>query len=235
MGHIKFATLLQEILLAEVSLEQLKKQFVDSGKLTQEVFDEIVNAASGKSAYATWLAARVEAKDIKEEDIYKFEDYLKTFERYKKAYPKHDIFAYKTARDIQEFISKTVEIRDMRGKDSEEGGEVADTADLLSPTQVQSLAGVGIKLIGVCEGYQCFEVPTSCRGNKEAYTRYKNLIGQCSGGKIDICTIANQSHFDNYLKDGPYYIFFNLSDSQSPYQFHYESNQFMDRQDRSVF
>ena len=232
MSHIKFGDLLKEMLLKEVSIDQLHTQFVESEKLSQETFDEIVDAAGGKSSYATWLAAKVEHHVIKEEDVYKFKDYFQTFEKYKRAYPKQDLNQYKTPRDIEEFKAKSIEILDQKNIPGE---EVADTKNLLSPTQIKSLSDVGIKYLGNTEGYQVFEIPTSCKGDEQAYKVYKNLLGQCSGGKIEICTIANFSYFNNYLKDGPYYVFFNLSDPNSPYQFHYESNQFMDRQDRSVF
>ncbi len=54
-----------ERLISEVSIEQLKAQFVDSGKLSEEVFDQIVNAVGGKTAYATWLAKKVADRVIK--------------------------------------------------------------------------------------------------------------------------------------------------------------------------
>ena len=50
---IKLSSLLQ-ILITEASIEQLKTQFVDSGKINQKSFDDIVNTTS-KSAYITWL------------------------------------------------------------------------------------------------------------------------------------------------------------------------------------
>lgn len=239
MGHIKLQTLLKEILLNEVSIEQLKQQFVDTGKLTQEVFDQIVDATNSKSAYTTWMCKQVYEEIIKEEDIYKYEEYFRVFEKYKRAYPKQDINQYKTFRDVDTFNAKSIEVIDMLGKnqkpEGEDGEDVEDNSkNLLTPTQIKSLTEVGIKYLGTVEGYQSFEIPSSLAGDNEAFKRYKNLIGQCSGGAIQICTIANMEYFTKYLKDGNLYVFFNLGDPQSPYQFHYESSQFMDRSDRSV-
>lgn len=231
MSKISFKDLLKEALLMEVSIENLQKQFVDTGDISQETFDQIVTVSGGKSAYATWLVKRVDDEVIKEEDIYKFEDYLKIFEKSKNLYPEKDINQIKTPRQVDAFIRKSVELKDMGA----ETQEVESGKSLLSPTQVKSLDEVGIKLLGVVAGFQCFKVPSSLKGNKEAYKRYKNLLGQCSAGGIEICTIANQSYFDSYLGKDDLYVFFNLSEPRSPIQFHYGDNQFMDRQDRSIF
>lgn len=235
MGKILLRTLLREVLLNEVSIEELHRQFVGANKLSEEVFQEIVKASGNKSAYATWLASKVSTGVVMEEDIYKFEDFFKIFERYKRLYPKQDIHQYRSAKDVEDFKQKSIEIEDNMVKQGPEGEESpVNSKDLLNPAQIQSLKDVGITLLGVVGGYQCFEVPTSAKGSKEAYTRYRNLLGQCSGGKNSICTVASENYFNNYLNDGPYYVFFNLSDPQSPYQFHYESNQFMDRTDKSI-
>ena len=37
--------------------------------------------------------------------------------------------------------------------------------------------------------------------------------------------MANQGYFDNYLKTDDLYVFFNLNDKKSPYQFNYESGE----------
>ena len=231
MSKISFKDLLKEALLMEVSIENLQKQFVDTGDISQEAFDQIVAVSGGKSAYATWLVKRVDDEVIKEEDIYKFEDYLKIFEKSKNLYPEKDINQIKTPRQVDAFIRKSVELKDM-GADTQ---EVGSGKNLLSPTQVKSLDEVGVKLLGVVEGFQCFKVPQSLKGNKEAHKRYRNLLGQCSAGSVEICTIANQFHFDTYLGKDDMYVFFNLSEPRSPIQFHYKENQFMDRQDRSIF
>ena len=69
---------LMERLISEVSIEQLKAQFVDSGKLSEKVFDQIVNAVGGKTAYATWLAKKVADGVIEPSNIDSFEQYIST-------------------------------------------------------------------------------------------------------------------------------------------------------------
>ena len=225
-----------EQIVSEASIEQLQQQFVDTGKIEPEVFEEIVKATKGKGAYATWMIKRVEDGNIKGEDIYKYEDYLQIFDKYKRQFSSPDINAYKDERSIRDFETKAIEIRE---KDVEQtGGDIANASNLVPSQGIQELNSVGIKFLGVVDGYQCFEVPQSLKGNTEAWKIYRKHLANCSGrdqgAKIEICTMAGQSHFDRYLSDGPYYVFFNLGDPKSPYQFHYESNQYMDKNDRSV-
>ena len=82
---------LQESLLIEVSIQDLQTQFVDTGKVTQEDFKQIVNTIGTKTAYATWLTKKVADGVIKGEDIYKYKNYFNIFERYKREFPSADI------------------------------------------------------------------------------------------------------------------------------------------------
>lgn len=231
----KISSILEQI-VSEASIEQLQQQFVDAEKISQEVFDEIVKVTKGKGAYATWLAAKVDQGLIKDEDIYKYEDFLETFNKRKREFPSPDINAYKDERSVREFEQKAIEIAE---RDIEQtGGDTANAANLVPPQGIQELNSVGIKFLGTVDGYQCFEVPQSLRGNEEAWKIYRKHLANCSGreqgASIRICTMAGQGHFDNYLKTGPYYVFFNLGDPKSPYQFHYESGQFMDKDDKAL-
>lgn len=232
----KILNILEQI-VSEASIEQLQQQFVDTGKITKEVFDEIVKVTKGKGAYATWMIKRVEDGTIKEEDIYKYEDYIEIFDKYKRQFTSPDINAYKDERSIRDFESKAIEIREKNIEQT--GGDKENAANLISSQGIQELNSVGIKFLGVVDGYQSFEVPQSLKGNAQAWKIYRKHLANCSGrdqgAKIEICTMAGQNHFDRYLSDGPYYVFFNLGDPKSPYQFHYESNQFMDKNDRKVF
>jgi hypothetical protein len=217
----------------EASIDQLKDIFMDRGKITQELFDEIVKVSFGKGAYATWLIKRIEDGSINDEDVYKFKEYFIIFNKYKSRFPSSDINAYKGEDGVKVFIKTSIDIRE---KDIEHfGGDIDNKKNLVSQKGVNELKSVGINLLGIINGYQCFEVPQELMGNELAWKTYRKHLANCSGrdqgAKIDICTMASQQHFDTYLIDGPYYVFFNLSDPKSPYQFHYESNQFMDKND----
>jgi hypothetical protein len=108
---IKLASVLKSILL-EVSIDQLEKQFVDSGKIAADTFKDIIDAVGNKSAYATWLASRVAGGLIKPEDVYKFKNYFMVFDRRKKEYPSSDINSYKDEQAVNDFVDKSIEILD---------------------------------------------------------------------------------------------------------------------------
>ena len=231
----KITNILEQI-VSEASIEQLQQQFVDSEKISQEVFDEIIKVTKAKGAYATWLVSKVDQGFVKDEDVYKYEDYIQIFDRYKRQFPSPDINAYKDERSVREFEQKAIEIRE---KDVEQtGGDTANAANLVSSQGIQELKSVGINFLGTVDGYQSFEVPQSLKGNAEAWKIYRKHLANCSGrdkgARIEICTMASQRHFDNEIAKGPLYVFFNLGDPKSPYQFEFNSNQFMDKNDSAL-
>ena len=110
---IKLTTLLEQRivdLIVEVSIDQLKSQFVDSGKIEGKVFDEISKTTT-KTAYMTWLVKKVVDGDIKGEDVYKFKEYFDIFNRHKRKYPSPDINAYGKKIPIANFLKATAEIK----------------------------------------------------------------------------------------------------------------------------
>ena len=62
---------------------------------------------------------------------------------------------------------------------------------------------------------------------KEASCHYGANTRWCTAG-------SSNNYFDHYSKDGPLYIIINKKDPTDKYQFHFESNQFMDKEDRTV-
>lgn len=232
----KLVNLLKEV-LTEISVEQLKTQFVDSGKISQEDFDKIKTVSNNQGAYATWLVKRVIDKTIKNEDIYKYKNYFIIFNKYKDKFIYKDINQYKTKQDIQNFIKTSTKISDAISQ-STGNTEPQAVLNLVPLKGIEELKSVGISLIGIIDGYQCFKIPQELKGNKEAWKIYKKWLAKCSNRKegegIGICTMADYGYFDQYLETGPLYVFFNLKDSASPYQFHYEENQFMNKNDIDI-
>jgi len=63
--------------------------------------------------------------------------------------------------------------------------------------------------------------------SREASCHYGANTRWCTAG-------SSNNYYDHYSKQGPLYIITNKKDPTDKYQFHFESNQFMDKEDRSV-
>ena len=208
--------------LNEVSIDMLQTQFVDTGRIDRNTFKDIVDAAQKDSAFATWLTSRVagtkKAKPIiKKEDIYKYKTYLDTFKRNKREYPLKDINMVKDENALDDFIKKSREIQDREGED-------------ISQQKGISKAEKYTKLkLGEVDGYEIFKFP---KGSKELYGASCEL-----GSGTDWCTATGRtdSFFQDYISQGDIYVIISKSDPKEKYQFHYETGQFMDRNDRGIF
>lgn len=210
---IKLVNLLKET-ITEVSVEQLKTQFVDSGKISQKDFEEITNATP-KTAYITWLAKKVADKIIKPEDIYKYKKYFGIFDRRKKEYPFTDINQYKTQDDLSQFVSKSVEISDKESED------ISQQKGVSKEDKYKEF------YIGSVDGFNVYKLP---EGRKDLYGASCEL-----GSGTEWCTATGKTreHFDEYISEGPLFIFIKPGDKEK-YQFNYETDSFMDKDDIDV-
>ena len=202
-------------ILLEISLDQIKTQFVDSGKITDSEFTEIVDASGGKTAYATWLTKQIANKIIKPEDLYKYNKYFKIFDRRKREYPFNDIYQYKTIQDIDKFISKSVDLADKESSDPSQQKGVAKS-DKYSEFYMGSV-----------DGFDVYKLP---KGRKDLYGTSCEL-----GSGTEWCTATGRTrkHFDDYIAKGPLFIFIKPG-SDEKYQFSYEDNSYMDKDDVSI-
>lgn len=227
----------KSLLNEEVTPEMLKQKYVETELVSPETFDEIMSVSKNKINYAAWLTKMVADKNILPEDVYKYEEYFKIFNRFKQHFPIKDINQIKSRPDLKEFMTIVIKMRDRDVKSDDESK--LDSDNYVSPGDMQRLENAGIQYLGMTDGYQVFEVPSSLNKDENAWKVYKNILGRCkgraSGEGIDICTFANFSHFNTYTSDGPLFVLFNLGDPQSPYQFSYETNQFMDKNDNPLF
>ena len=208
---IKLKLLLLET-LNEASIEQLQTQFVDACKMEQSVFDSIKDATQ-KGAYATWLVKKVIDGSIKVEDISKYKKYFSIFDKNKRRYPSPDINAYGKKHPISDFIKISVDIADEITADpSKAKGETK--SDKYSKFK-----------IGEVDGFTVYKIP-------QGSTELKGVSCELGSG-TEWCTADSRaSYFERYIKDGPLYIFDNGKGEK--YQFHFESGQFMDKNDTPV-
>jgi hypothetical protein len=208
-------TNLQKALVLEVSIQDLKTQFVDTEKVTEEDFKEIVAAVGNKSAYATWLVKKVADGLIKGEDIYKYKDYFTVFDRQKRKYPKQDINQYKTEEDLAAFVDSSVALQDEEEKDPSQQKGVSKEDKYRK------------YYIGSVDGFNVYKIP------ENAPDLYGTSCELGSGTQWCTATGKTRNHFDFYNKKGPLYIFIKPG-SDEKYQFSYETNSFMDKKDRTV-
>jgi hypothetical protein len=210
------------IKLNEVSIDMLQTQFVDTGRIDRNTFKDIVDAAQKDSAFATWLTSRVagtkKAKPIiKKEDIYKYKKHLETFKRNKREYPLKDINMVKDQNTLDDFIKKSREIQ------AREEGDISQQKGVSKDEKYAKLK------LGEVDGYEIFKFP---KGSKELYGASCEL-----GSGTDWCTATGNtdSFFRDYIGRGDIYIIISKSNPKEKYQFHYESDSFMDRDDRDIF
>lgn len=231
------SSLLMEDLASQI--QQLKDKYVGKGKpMSEEDFRKITEVSNNKFNNIAWLSKRVGTGMIKAEDIYKYKEYFDIFEKNKKKFTHKDLNLYKTAEDLQKFLDEVIQTR--------EGDIVFDEIigkdNFVSKNDIEKLESTGgAKYLGIFDNvkmkYQVFQI---FGVNKETWKTYRDVLGKCKGrnrgAKIDICTIGDYRYFKDYLTDpkgSSYFLLYNLDDPKSPYQLHYESGQFMDKNDNS--
>jgi len=235
----KLMNLNEVSLLSESPLDDVINAYVGEDKpISEELFNEIKDVSNNATQFIIWLIKKIVNKLILSEDVYKYKKYFNLFNKYKSSYSKKDINQIKTSEDIQEFIDKSMEIDD---KLNSTDASITDKDKYITINEIKKLEDNGIKYLGVEDGYQVFEVPNELKDNQEAWKTYKTILGKCKGREtgegIEICTIASFDHFRGYLSKYPgssYFVMYNLSDPNSPYQLHFESRQFMDKNDKSL-
>lgn len=162
------------------------------------------------------------AKEVFLEDLYKVTDDLKKFERFKGKLPQ--------------------EIRDINKITPDQLYDAVKDFDLTLATTTKSerkSAPVhpGAKLVYDGPNWRVVEIEDKGAVGKEAACFYGG-----NNQETRWCTSApGASWFDRYIKDGPLFVVFNPNDTdistmtglpKTRYQFHFPSNQFMDKDDR---
>jgi len=240
---MKLINIFEQILVENILDIFIEKNVGDDKSISNEIFEEIKKASKGKVNYILWLSKAYMNNVLHFTDIYKFGDdditkgYFTIFEMNKDKYPYKDINQYKTEDDISNFINKSIDIRE---KDIDLSKSTEQSDNYVSIKDIKRLNDVGIKYFGIFDGYQIFYIPNEAKDNDQAFKRYNEILGKCAGRKkgaiIDICTFK-ENYFKNYLTKHPgssYFLLYNLSDPESPYQIHKESAQFKDRKNKNV-
>jgi hypothetical protein len=214
-------TRLNNVNIENASPEELAK--VKAGSYVQWLIKNYLNPKTerqyGDNGYDK------EVQQVKEtfmEDLYKVTDDLKKYERFKGRLPK--------------------ELRDINKVTPDQLYDAVKDFDLTLATTTKAerkTAEVhpGGKLVYDGENWRVVEIKDKGPVGKEAACFYGG-----NNQETRWCTSApGASWFDRYIKDGPLYVIFNPNDTdiapatglpKKRFQFHFPSNQFMDKDDR---
>ena len=166
-----------------------------------------------------------EVQSVKEtfmEDLYKVTDDLKKFERFKGRLPENQ-------RDINKITADELynAVKDFDLTLASTTKAERKTAEVYPGSKIV-YDGKNLRVIEISDKGQIGKEAACFYGGQNQETRW--------------CTSApGLSYFERYIKDGPLYVIFNPNDSNiapktglpvNRYQFHFPSNQFMDKDDR---
>jgi hypothetical protein len=215
-------TRLNNIDLSTASKEDLTK--IKAGKyvpwLIKNYLSPKTERSPGESGYDREVA---QVKDVFMEDLYKITDDLTKFERFKsKIKGEKDINKltpdqlYDAVKDFDLTLAKTTKT-ERKSTPAHPGGKLLYDGKTWKVIEIKDKGQLGKEAA-------CFY------GGNQKETRW--------------CTSApGLSYFERYIKDGPLYVVFNPNDSNvssetglpiERYQFHFPSNQFMDKDDRQI-
>lgn len=228
---IKLYDLLFEVVV--FPLNRIKSEFLDTDKIDRRQYEILKNAHSEiksqlskvskklgtdkiANKYVSWMLSWFVKDIINQSNADKVRDALIMYATQKDRFSSRGISLadFNKDSDIQKFLK----LYDDFSKDEETSGKHVSSGN------VKKLESHGIKLLGLADDYQIFNVPANLRGNRDAYNAYKKYIGKCSNpddNTINWCTFQNFDEFNSHLGDSDgygFFIYFNLNDPLSPYQ-----------------
>ena len=231
---MKLVTIVENILL-EGPLDDAVTKYVGDGKaISNELYSKIRDTAQGKTQFVLWLMMRIMDKSIEPESLYVYKKRLEIFEKFKNLFPVKDLSQIKTKNDIdRQFTYQARKLEDILSNNTVSG------PNFINDNGVINLSYARIYLLGVMDGYQVFKVPND--SYEEEYPVYAKYFGKCAnreeGETVSLCTIAEYDSFRQYLDEyhgSSYYVLYNLADPKSPYQFHFESRQFKNKDNKDI-
>ena len=166
--------------------------------------------------YGKWILNGFNKGNITDKDFGHLKDVLTRFEDNKKYLKQKDIGAYKTVAALDDMLN-----------DDDSYKELSHRQEVRQRQQARKNADLGEEAELVYED-----------GDWEVWIP-KTYAASCKLGQgASWCTASTESdYYYNYYKNnygGDYYINIRKSDPEEKYQFHFPSNQFMDKEDRSI-
>jgi hypothetical protein len=213
-------TRLNNVDIDNASSDELAK--VKVGKYTQWLIKNYLTPATERQPGDNGYEREVkQVKDTFMEDLYKVTDDLKKFDRFKSR--------IKGEKDINKMTPDQL-------YDAVKDFDLT-LATTTKAERKQAEVHPGGKLVYDGDNWRVIEIKDKGAVGKEAACFYGG-----NNQETRWCTSApGASWFDRYIKDGPLYVVFNPNDTdiapmtglpKNRYQFHFPSNQFMDKDDR---
>ena len=212
----EFKTIIKEsinklITEAVLSIDDIYSKYYSS--IPRDIFNEIIssdptfnkNKGNKMGKYGKWLLGLYLGKRLKLEDLYKATNYLRCFIDYYNVIKDKDINKIKSLQQLYDVVRPYLDGNTATSK-SDEIRKIKEDAEKV---------------------YEDNEWIVIVPYTKEASCYY--------GKGTQWCTAAEKSHnyFDQYNNQGPLYININKTDG-SKYQFHFETDSFMDENDYEI-
>jgi hypothetical protein len=216
-----------KIFITEIDISQLKKRFEH---IDDNIINQILDADPTQSKkYSQWLLKIYDMGNLREEDIYKAEEYLSIYDKIKNKLPldKRDI--NKTKKERVQYVD------DYDGKTKNK----IDKVPIIPSLQDLFLL---IKPYKDQDQHLTKRETTDKRSlvfQGDLFSVYipKNHEDSCRlGSGTEWCTAHSKvaKHYNDYSKSGTLYILINKNDKSEKYQFHFESGEFMDADDKPI-
>ena len=184
--------------------------------------------------------AVIEGRRLFMEDLFKVNGDLKKFSKYKQYFPqdKRDINRFANPTDLFNFLS-TFQLPEKKQKE-------IDKKELKKEIRKEregfSHPGATIEFTG--DKWSVIKIEGTGEKQQEAATWFGGFYDYDNGESRWCTSPPNSSYFRTYAKDGPLYVILSNDETgpvgkrtglpQLRYQFHFPSNQFMDRADHRV-
>jgi Leucine-rich repeat (LRR) protein len=197
---------------------------------------------SGEVDYRSpaYQKAVIEGRRLFIEDLFKVNGDLKKFTKYKQYFPqdKRDINRIANPTELFNFLS-TFQLPEKKQKEIE---KKELKKEIRKEREGFSHPGATIEFTG--DKWSVIKIEGTGEKQQEAATWFGGFYDYDNGESRWCTSPPNSSYFKTYAKDGPLYVILSNDESgpvgkrtglpQLRYQFHFPSNQFMDRADHRV-
>ena len=208
----------EQSLLIESRLDFLKKKYEEIGgvnishdqladkKNVPDIVDHFSENAdpTKKKIYTQWILDRYHKGDFRQEDSRRIHSAMSNFDRYKQRLENKDINSYKDLSSIESAIEPHIGTAYSKNE------------------EIRQIKDDGADLIHDNEDVSVHKIKT-----KEAACEYGSNTKWCTAARV------GQNLFDSYNQKGPLYVIRTKGDNKK-YQFHFETRQFMNDQDKQI-